>query len=67
MALAQAAEALRKEAFLLLQNSEGCARSHYGHDSELFGMPGWLADSRARIEDASATMATLSRTQEQAA
>jgi len=40
---------LRKEAAILLQNAEGCAVSHYGHDPELHGMPSWLADSRHRI------------------
>lgn len=55
-----AAETLRKEAFLLLQNSEGCALNHYGHDAELFGMPGWLVDSRARIEAAAKALSSPS-------
>ena len=59
--LREAAETLRKEAFLLLQNSEGCALNHYGNDHELFGMPGWLADSRQRIEGAAAALATLTK------
>lgn len=50
--LEAAAEVLRKEAAILLQNAEGCAVSHYGHDPELHGMPSWLADSRHRIEEA---------------
>lgn len=45
-------ETLRKEAHLLLQNSEGCALNHYGDDGHLHGMPGWLMDSRQRIEAA---------------
>ncbi|EQB03876.1 hypothetical protein [Sphingobium sp. HDIP04] len=55
-----AADTLRKEAFLLLQNSEGCALNHYGHDAELFGMPGWLVDSRARIEAAAKALSSPS-------
>lgn len=29
---------------ILLQNAKGCAKNHYGNDTELNGLPGWLAD-----------------------
>lgn len=29
---------------ILLQNAKGCAQNHYGNDTELNGLPGWLAD-----------------------
>ena len=50
--LERAGETLRREAFLQLQNSEGCAANHYGGDCNQFGMPQWLIDSRFRIETA---------------
>lgn len=40
----------RTSALLAIQNSEGCAASHYGHDHEQHGMPGWLKDCRADVE-----------------
>ena len=48
--LRDALERLRKEAVLLLQNSEGCAVNHYGEDFALYGMPGWLIDARIAVE-----------------
>jgi hypothetical protein len=51
-ALRAAGLLLRREAFMLLQNSEGCATNHYGGDSAQFGMPGWLRDSREIVENA---------------
>lgn len=54
-------ERLRKSAALLQQNAEGCAVNHYGEDFSLFGMPGWLADTRSDIE---AAIAALSHRQE---
>lgn len=51
-ALEAAGKTLRMEAFMLLQNSEGCATNHYGGDSAQFGMPQWLRDSRQRVETA---------------
>lgn len=58
----ESAETLRKEAALLLQNSEGCAQNHYGHDCNLYGMPQWLADSRERITGAASTLAQIKDT-----
>lgn len=45
-------EELLKTAQLLLQNAEGCAVNHYGHDFETMGCPGWLKDAKAVIEAA---------------
>ena len=46
------------EGELLLQNAEGCALNHYGHDVELFGMPGWITTCRERLTEARALMET---------
>lgn len=43
-------ERIRRSMGLLQQNSEGCAMNHYGGDSEQFGMPGWLADTKADFD-----------------
>ena len=43
-------------AALLLENAKGCAVNHYGHDIELNGMPGWLADCEREINDARAAL-----------
>lgn len=47
----------RTAAFMLLQNSEGCATNHYGHDHVIYGMPGWLADCRRDLEAADTILA----------
>jgi len=44
------------EGELLLQNAEGCALNHHGHDVELFGMPGWMATCSDRLTEARALM-----------
>lgn len=52
-------EAVRKlilSAKLLQQNAEGCAVNHHGHDHELHGLPGWLADTQRDIEAAAAAL-----------
>lgn len=41
---------------LLLQNAVGCATNHYGHDHELSGLPGWLADCERDIRAADAAL-----------
>ena len=43
-------ERIRRSMALLQQNSEGCAMNHYGGDHELFGLPGWLDDTKADLE-----------------
>ena len=37
---------------LLQQNAIGCATNHHGHDCELNGLPGWLADTKKDIDAA---------------
>ena len=54
--LEEGLEVLRREATILCQNSMACAANHYGVDFSIFGMPGWLADSQARIEKAAALL-----------
>ncbi len=54
--LVDAGETLRQEAAMLLQNAMACAVNHYGEDFAQHGMPGWLADSQARIQSASAAL-----------
>ena len=51
-ALESALVKMRREAVLLLNNSEGCAANHYGSDCQHLGMPQWLIDSRRNIEQA---------------
>lgn len=53
-AMREALEAALKEGRMLLQQAIGCAENHYGGDHEMFGLPGWLADSQARLEALSA-------------
>jgi len=36
----------------LQQNAIGCATNHHGHDCELNGLPGWLADTKKDIDAA---------------
>jgi hypothetical protein len=48
--LERALERLSTSAALLQQNSVGCAVKHYGHDIELFGLPGWLQDTKQDID-----------------
>jgi hypothetical protein len=43
---------LRLTARVLLQNSEGCVAQHHGSTEE----PGWLRDSRLKIEAAEAIL-----------
>ncbi len=57
-ALVDALTRLRTAAAMLQQHSEGCAANHYGHDMEIHGMPGWLADTRKDIEFATAALAS---------
>jgi len=52
----EALETLRREAFMLYQNAMGCAANHYGEDFSQHGVPGWLADSEARITAAAAAL-----------
>ena len=47
---------LRTTAAMLYQNALGCAQNHHGEDFSLHGMPGWLADAKAVIDEASAVM-----------
>jgi hypothetical protein len=54
-----ALDRLRLAARVLLQNSEGCALEHYGHDYGLLGMPGWLADCERDIKQAEAVLSHL--------
>lgn len=56
---------IRTSMALLQQNAEGCATNHYGNDHELFGLPGWLADTRADLDRLTATLASPSQTEEQ--
>jgi len=51
---------IRASMALLQQNSEGCARNHYGDDANTFGLPGWLADTRADLEAFTDIIAALS-------
>ena len=37
---------------LLQQHAVGCATNHHGHDCELNGLPGWLADTKNNIDAA---------------
>ena len=37
---------------LLQQNAAGCAIYHHGHDCEMNGLPGWLADTKKDIDAA---------------
>jgi len=55
-ALVEALTKLISAAKLLQANSEGCAVNHYGNDIELFGLPGWLADTEKAIEAARAAL-----------
>jgi len=41
---------IRSSMAMLQQHAEGCAQNHYGEDFSLFGMPGWLADTRADLD-----------------
>jgi hypothetical protein len=53
-----ALEKLVRTASLLQQNSEGCAVNHHGLDFEQQGLPGWLRDTKAAIDDAQAALAS---------
>jgi hypothetical protein len=35
---------------VLLQNAQGCAENHHGHDFATMGEPGWIRDCRSDIE-----------------
>ena len=48
----EALRGLRLTARVLLQNAEGCVEQHHGATSE----PGWLRDSRLKIEAAEAVL-----------
>jgi len=52
-----AANTLRTEAVLHLNNSVGCALNHYGVDPVEQGLPQWIADSQQRIDEASGVLA----------
>lgn len=52
-----ALEDLYLSAWLLQQNSEGCAHQHHGVDFTEQGMPGWLSDTLASIERARSALA----------
>jgi hypothetical protein len=43
-----------RTASLLQQNAIGCATNHHGLDIELNGLPGWLVDTKASIDHATA-------------
>lgn len=42
---------LRLTARLLFQNSVGCAEQHHGLDVQENGLPGWLRDFKADLDD----------------
>jgi hypothetical protein len=44
-------EEIRRSMVLLQINAEGCALNHYGSDSEEYGMPGWLIDTKVSLEE----------------
>ena len=44
---------------LLQQNAIGCATNHHGHDCELNGLPGWLADTKKDIDAAEAAILAM--------
>lgn len=52
-------ERLRVSASLLQQNAEGCAINHYGEDFSLFGMPGWLLDTKKDIDAAASVISEI--------
>ena len=53
---------LRRSAFLLLQNCEGCAVNHYGEDYQGV-MPGWLADCRRDLEQGFAALSIANQSE----
>lgn len=55
---------VRTSMVLLQQNSEGCAANHYGGDHQMFGMPGWLIDTRADLDALTASVAHLRKEQQ---
>lgn len=55
---------VRTSMALLQQNSEGCAANHYGGDHQMFGMPGWLIDTRADRDALTASVAHLLKEQQ---
>ena len=55
--LREAGETLRQEATMHCQNSMACAVNHYGEDFSVHGMPGWIATSQDRIEQATQALA----------
>jgi hypothetical protein len=53
---------LIRTATLLQQNSVGCAELHHSLDTHLNGLPGWLTDTKASIDRASAVLTGASPT-----
>jgi hypothetical protein len=60
-ALVRTLDGVTRTATLLQQNSVGCAQQHHGMDTELNGLPGWLRDTAASIDEAQATLAALKK------
>ncbi len=57
--IAERLSRIRTSMAMLQQNAEGCAMNHYGGDHELFGMPGWLADTGKDLADLTAILSLL--------